>query len=91
MTYDPNRPAPHDAPATTARASVSGWMIGLALMLIVLIGAFFLWPDRATNVAGNGPATTGATRPSAPAPTPALPPPATDTTAPSRTTPATPR
>jgi hypothetical protein len=92
MTYDPNRPAPLDRPATTARSSTSGWMIGLAVVLILVIGAFFLWPDQTANVAGNVPATTGSTpaRPNATSPAPASPP-ASGSTAPARTAPATPQ
>jgi hypothetical protein len=87
MTYDPNLPPSSRDPSrhpdvTTSRASGStGWMIGLLVLALVIVGAFFVWPNRTSDVAGTEPATTGttATRPADPAPAttaPATPPPA---------------
>ena len=92
MTYDPNTPPTSrdrarnvNADTTPTRTSPGGWMIALAVLAIVLIGAFFLWPDRASNVADRDTTTTGATsQPATPAPPPAstLPAPAPSTPAP---------
>ena len=86
MTYDPNTPPTSrdrahnvNSATTPPRSGPSGMMIALGVLAIVLIGAFFLWPDRTSNVAGTDPATTGTTsQPATPASPPAstLPPPA---------------
>ena len=104
MTYDPNLPPSssrdrlRDPVPSSSRSGNMGWMIGLLILALVVIGAFFVWPDRTADVAGNEPATTGTTRPApapaptAPAPAPTAPAPAAPApTAPAPTAPATPR
>lgn len=107
MTYDPNLPPPsrdrvRDRDITATRSGATGWTIGLLILALVIIGAFFVWPDRTADVAGGGPDTTGttATVPStpapeiAPAPAPATPAPAptpAPTPAPLDATPETPQ
>ncbi len=103
MAIDPNIPptgrdrlhAPNLTPGatTTTRSGSSGWMIGLLVLAIIVVAGFFMWPDRASNVAGREPATTGTTKgraitPPATAPTPTIP---TMPNAPANTAPATPR
>lgn len=72
MAIDPNLPptgrdrlnTPNMAtgPVTTVRtSSSSGWMIALVVLAIVVMAGFFMWPDRASNVAGRDPVTTGTT------------------------------
>ena len=80
MTKDPNLPpnarerAGRTTQPTTTRSGSNGWMIALAVLAIVVIGAFFLWPDRTSNVAGRDPVTTGATTErTTPAPAPTNP------------------
>jgi hypothetical protein len=97
MTYDPNLPPSssrdrlRDPVPSSSRSGNMGWMIGLLILALVVIGAFLVWPDRTADVAGNEPATTGTTRP-APAPAPTAPAPtAPAPTAPAPTAPATPR
>ncbi|MFN3891909.1 MAG: hypothetical protein ACK4MV_16055 [Beijerinckiaceae bacterium] len=102
MTYDPNLPPSsrerlreREAAASTYGSSTT-WLIGLVVLAIIVVGAFLVWPDRAANVAGGGPDTTGttATRPAPTAPAPASPPPsdaAPSNAAPSNAAPATPR
>lgn len=83
MTYDPNLPpTSRDRmrdPAPAPRSGSIGWMIGLLILALVVVGAFFVWPNRTADVAGgNSPATTGTTpaRPAAPAPSNTAPSPA---------------
>ena len=105
MAIDPNIPptgrdrlnnpnVPHTT-ATTTRSGSSGWMIGLVVLAIIIVAGFFMWPDRASNVAGQDPATTGTTTgrtTTAPTPVPApAPAPVTPITpAPTQTAPVTP-
>lgn len=95
MTYDPNLPPSHDRvrdrDATASRSGTTGWMIGLLILALVIIGAFFVWPDRTAEVAGGSPDTTGttATRPATPAdPAPAPAPAPAPTPAPAQPAPA---
>lgn len=111
MAIDPNLPPtgrdrmhnPNMTTGTTtstARSGSSGLMIGVIVLAIIALAAFFMWPDRASNVAGQNPATTGTTAgralpgPSstpAPASTPTAPSAPAIPNAPANTTPATPR
>lgn len=97
MTYDPNLPPSsrdrvRERDVTASGSGATGWMIGLLILALVIIGAFFVWPDRTADVAGGGPETTGTTttKPATPAPAPTPPAPA-QPTQPSEPAPAAPR